>query len=141
MINRPAPQFDLPPLLPSGHEFKTADLRGKVTLVNFFASWCIPCREEHPLLTQVVQAGIPIVGVNYKDAPGDATGWLGELGNPYSNVAVDAKGRTGIDFGVYGVPESYLIDKNGMIRYKQIGPLTPEIIRDVLAPLARKLNK
>ena len=141
MVNRPAPPFDLPPLLESGHEFKTADLHGKVTLVNFFASWCIPCRVEHPMLSQLVMAGIPIVGINYKDAPGDATNWLNELGDPYSNIAVDAKGRTGIDFGVYGVPESYLIDKNGMIRYKQIGPLTQDVIAKVIVPLARKLNK
>ncbi len=141
LIDKPAPAFDLPPLEASERGFKTADLRGKVTLVNFFASWCLPCREEHPILSQVSQAGIVLVGMNYKDRPEDAKSWLQELGNPYGIVAVDANGRTGIDFGVYGVPESYLIDKQGIIRWKQTGPLTPDIIRDRLLPMAEKLSK
>ncbi len=141
LISKPAPTFDLPPLQAGERGFKTADLRGKVTLVNFFASWCIPCREEHPFLPQVTQAGIALVGINYKDRPEDAKAWLAELGNPYPVIAADAAGRTGIDFGVYGVPESYLIDKQGVIRFKQTGPLTPDIIKNQLIPLVEKLNK
>jgi cytochrome c-type biogenesis protein CcmF len=141
LINRPAPDFDLPPLTAGQPGFKTADLKGKVTLVNFFASWCVPCREEHPVLPEITKAGIVLVGINYKDRPEDGKAWLAELGNPYGIVAVDAHGRTGIDFGVYGVPESYLIDKQGVIRFKQTGPLTPEIIKNQLIPLAEKLAK
>ncbi len=141
LIDRPAPEFDLPPLIASQPGFKTADFKGKVTLVNFFASWCIPCRIEHPMLTQITKAGIVLVGINYKDSPSDAKAWLRELGDPFSEIAVDANGRTGIDFGVYGVPESYLIDGNGIIRFKQTGPLTAEIIADKLIPLAEKLSK
>jgi cytochrome c-type biogenesis protein CcmF len=140
MIDKPAPEFDLPPLLASEAGFKTADLKGKVTVVNFFASWCVPCREEHGFLPLVTQAGLPLVGINYKDRPEDAKAWLAELGDPYKTIAVDAHGRTGIDFGVYGVPESYLIDKQGVIRKKWTGPLTPDLIRDELIPLAEKLK-
>jgi cytochrome c-type biogenesis protein CcmF len=141
LIDRPAPTFDLPPLLVGERGFKTTDLRGKITLVNFFASWCVPCREEHSVLPQITKAGIVLIGIDYKNRPEDAKTWLAELGNPYRIVAVDANGRTGIDFGVYGVPESYLIDKQGVIRFKQTGPLTPDIIRDRLIPLAEKLGK
>ena len=141
LIDKPAPAFDLPPLLTGERGFKTADLRGKVTLVNFFASWCVPCREEHEFLPQITKAGIPLIGINYKDRPEEAKAWLAELGDPYRIIAVDANGRTGIDFGVYGVPESYLIDKQGVIRFKQTGPLTPDIIQNQLIPLAEKLSK
>ena len=141
LIDKPAPAFDLPPLLTGERGFKTADLRGKVTLVNFFASWCVPCREEHEFLPQITKAGIPLIGINYKDRPEDAKAWLAELGDPYRIIAVDANGRTAIDFGVYGVPESYLIDKQGVIRFKQTGPLTPDIIQNQLIPLAEKLSK
>jgi DsbE subfamily thiol:disulfide oxidoreductase len=141
MVDKPAPVFDLPPLLAGERGFKTADLRGKVTLVNIFASWCVPCRTEHPMLPRIAKAGIVLVGINYKDRPEDAKAWLAEMGNPYRTVAVDASGRTGIDFGVYGVPESYLIDKQGVIRFKWTGPLSPEIINNQLIPLAEKLGK
>lgn len=142
LINRPAPQFDLPSLFASEPGFKTTDLKGRVTLVNFFASWCVPCREEHAYLTQIPgSAGIELVGIDYKDPPEDASLWLEELGNPYHAVAVDAEGKAGIDFGVYGVPESYLIDRQGVIRFKQTGPLTPEVIRAQLIPLAKSLTR
>jgi cytochrome c-type biogenesis protein CcmF len=141
MINRPAPQFDLPPLAEDGKGLTTSQLKGHVTVVNFFASWCLPCREEHQVLSQVAAAGITLVGINYKDRPQDAQTWLAELGNPYSQVVADFKGGTGIDFGVYGVPESYLIDKQGMIRFKQTGPLTADVIQKQLIPLAERLNK
>ena len=141
MIGKPAPTFNLPPLMADRPGLKTADLKGKVTLVDFFASWCVPCRAEHPVLRLVTQAGIRLVGINYKDKPADAKAWLAELGDPYQAVAVDAHGRTGINFGVYGVPESYLVDRNGVIRFKQTGPLTPEIIRKKLIPMAEKLEQ
>jgi cytochrome c-type biogenesis protein CcmF len=141
LIDRAAPTFDLAPLQTGGQGFKAADLKGKVTLINFFASWCAPCRVEHSMLPLVAKAGIELIGIDYKDRPEDAKAWLAELGDPYRTVAVDAKGQTGLEFGVYGVPESYLIDKKGVIRYKQTGPLTPEIIRNRLIPMAEKLAK
>ncbi len=141
MVNKPAPGFDLPALLAGQPGFKTADFRGKVTLINFFASWCVPCRDEHPMLSHIPTARIALIGINYKDRPEDAKAWLSELGNPYKTVVVDANGRTGIDFGVYGVPETYLVDKQGVIRFKQTGPLTQDIIDNQLVPLAEKLSK
>ena len=141
MINRPAPNFLLPPLTPDRHSFSTAELRGKVTLVSFWASWCGPCREEHPLLARFAGSGVDLVGVNYKDDPNNAKAWLLQLGDPYRTVVADAKGATGIDFGLYGVPETYLIDKQGVIRFKQIGPMTPQIIEQKILPLARTLNQ
>ncbi len=141
MINRPAPTFDLPALADGLPGIKTAELQGKVTLVNFFASWCIPCREEHPALPLVTQAGIRLVGISYKDRPQDAKAWLDQLGNPYKAIGVDLYGHAGLDFGVYGVPESYLIDKHGVIRRKWTGPLTPDLIRDEVVPLAEKLAR
>ncbi len=140
LIGKPAPQFDLPPLYSGKPDFKTADLRGKVTVVNFFASWCVPCRAEHPLFRDLAKSGIVLVGINYKDKPENATAFLAEQGDPYHTVAADRQGRTAIDFGVYGVPETFLIDKSGVIRFKWPGPLTPEIVHDQLLPLAEKLK-
>jgi cytochrome c-type biogenesis protein CcmF len=140
LIDKPAPSFDLPPLYAGQPGFKTADLKGRVTLVNFFASWCAACRIEHPNLASVTRQGVRVVGIDYKDKPEDAKAWLAELGNPYQAIGVDAQGHTGIDFGVYGAPESYLIDKQGVVRFKWAGVLTPEIIRDQLIPLVEKLK-
>lgn len=140
MIDKPAPEFDLPPLLLEKAGLKTADLQGQVTLVNFFASWCIPCRVEHPLLTQLA-GRVRLVGIVYKDKPEDARAWLSRLGDPYKALAQDRDGRVGIDFGVYGVPESYLIGKDGRIRFKQVGPFTPEDISNKLVPLLAELQK
>jgi len=141
MIDRPAPAFDLPPLYANQPGLKTVDLKGKVTLINFFASWCEPCRIEHPVLSDIPKSRLRVIGINYKDRAQDAKGWLRELGDPYTQIAVDRAGRTGIDFGVYGVPESYLIDKNGVIRFKQTGPLTGDVIRNQILPLVEKLSK
>lgn len=142
MIDKPAPSFDLPPLLADLPGLKNADLQGKVTLVNFFSSWCIPCRAEHPYLLELASKHrVNLVGVNYKDKPEDATAWLARLGNPYSAIGADRNGRVGIDFGVYGVPESYLIDRQGRIRYKQVGPFTPEDIEKKLLPLVAEVEK
>jgi DsbE subfamily thiol:disulfide oxidoreductase len=141
MINKPTPVFNLPSLIKGKPDVSSADLKGRVTLVDVFASWCVPCRVEHPYLTKIKDAGIALVGINYKDQPEDARAWLEKLGNPYDAIGSDREGLVGIDFGVYGVPESYLIDKQGVIRYKQTGPLTPEDIQNIVLPLAKELNK
>ncbi len=141
MINKPAPHFDLPPLLTGTSGFKTTDLKGKVTLVNFFASWCLPCRAEHPMLDAIAGKGARLVGIAWKNKPTEAQSFIAQMGNPYDVVVTDIDGHTALDFGVYGVPETYLIDKNGVIRFKEPGPLTPEIIRNQLLPLIREMNR
>jgi DsbE subfamily thiol:disulfide oxidoreductase len=142
MIGRPAPEFDLPPLFSRQAGLKSTDLRGKVTLVNFFASWCVPCRAEHPVLALLAKThGLVLAGVSYKDNPDTVRAWLARMGDPYEIAAMDNDGRTAIDFGVYGVPETYLIDKQGIVRFKQAGPLTPEIVQTQILPLVAELNK
>jgi cytochrome c biogenesis protein CcmG/thiol:disulfide interchange protein DsbE len=142
MIDKPVPDFDLPPLVSGAPGLKSGELKGHVSLINFFASWCVPCRAEHPLLLSLAQdKRLEIDGVAYKNKPEDATGYLAELGNPYARVVLDQPGRTAIDFGVYGVPESYLIDRQGRIRFRQVGPLTEAIIESQLNPLIAELSK
>jgi cytochrome c biogenesis protein CcmG, thiol:disulfide interchange protein DsbE len=142
LINKPAPAFQLPQLHEPAKTFSAQEMRGKVWLLNVWASWCISCREEHPLLLDFARSGaVPLYGLNYKDQPNDAVAWLNELGNPYRLSAVDLDGRVGIDYGVYGAPETYLIDREGVIRYKHVGPLTPEVIQNKILPLARDLSK
>ena len=142
MIDKPAPDFDLPPLLAGMPGLKSADLQGKVTLISIFASWCVPCRAEHPYLMELAaKHRVNLVGINYKDKPEDATAWLERLGNPYAAIGTDRDGRVGIDFGVYGVPESYLIDRQGRIRFKQVGPFTAEDIEKKLMPLVAEVEK
>jgi cytochrome c biogenesis protein CcmG/thiol:disulfide interchange protein DsbE len=142
LINKPAPAFQLPQLHEQAKTFSPQEMRGKVWLLNVWASWCISCREEHPVLLALARSGeVPLYGLNYKDQRNDAIGWLDELGNPYLLSAADLDGRVGIDYGVYGAPETYLIDRDGVIRFKHIGPLTPEVIQGTLLPLARNLNK
>src|SRR4051812_37706305 len=127
LINKPAPAFQLPQLHEPAKIFSPESMHGKVWVLNFWGTWCIACREEHPLLVDFAQsAELPIYGIDYKDDREAAKQWLNELGNPYAGVAFDVDGRTSIDYGVYGAPESYLIDKNGVIRFKQIGPITRE---------------
>ena len=141
LIDRPAPEFDLPALPGVAGGVARADLAGSVRLVNFFASWCVPCLAEHPLLTRMAREdGIPVFGVNYKDATGDATAWLARHGNPYERVGADGDGRVAIDWGVYGVPETFVVDREGHIRFRHAGPLTPEIVRDQLLPLIAELS-
>jgi DsbE subfamily thiol:disulfide oxidoreductase len=140
LIDKPAPEFQLPPLLMDKPGLASGDLVGKVTLVNFFASWCIPCRAEHPLLSQL-KGQVAVVGIAYKNDAADARGWLAALGDPYDAIALDRDGRVAIDFGVYGVPESYLIDRAGRIRYAWKKPFTPQEIRTTLLPLVAELNK
>jgi cytochrome c biogenesis protein CcmG, thiol:disulfide interchange protein DsbE len=142
LIGKPAPAFALPHLDDPTQTLSKASMLGKPYLVNVFASWCIACGEEHPvLMAEGRTLGIPLVGYDYKDAPDDAKAWLAEHGNPYDLVIADREGRTAIDFGVYGAPESFLIDAKGVIRYKHIGPFTPEIIADQLKPAIAALKK
>jgi len=142
LVGKPAPAFDLPVLLQPDKRFTPEDMHGKVWLLNVWASWCVSCREEHPVLVELSKKGLmPILGLNYKDKSDDARRWLAQFGNPYQLSAVDADGRIGIDYGVYGVPETYLIDGNGVIRYKQIGPVTPALLEEKILPLAMALKK
>lgn len=142
LIGKPVPTFSLPPVKGRLLGLSSADLKGEVSLVNVFASWCTACREEHPLLMELKKKGtVQIHGLNYKDKPDDAEKWLAELGDPYTRTGADINGRVGIDWGVYGVPETFVIDRDGLIAYKQIGQLTPEILRDKIVPLIHKLRK
>ena len=138
-IGKPAPAFSLAQLKPGQPDFDPAQMKGQVWLLNVWASWCAPCREEHPLLVAAARQNlVPIVGLNYKDDPRAADEWLRKLGDPYRAIAVDRDGRVAIDYGVYGVPETFVIDREGIVRMKHIGPLTPEVWqRDVLPLLAR----
>jgi cytochrome c biogenesis protein CcmG/thiol:disulfide interchange protein DsbE len=142
LINKPAPAFQLPQLQDPGKSFSAADMRGKVWLLNVWATWCMPCREEHPLLVELSRSGaVPIYGLDYKDKREDALSLLSEMGNPYVLCASDADGRVAIDYGVYGVPETYVIDREGVIRFKQVGPLTTEAIQNTVLPLVKDLSK
>ena len=137
LIDKPAPEFSLPPLPGREKGLSRADLtQGEVSVLNVFASWCIPCRAEHPLIKRLSrEANVPVYGLNYKEkAPEDGVKWLDELGDPYAAVGMALSGRTGIDFGVYGVPETFIIDGNGQIRYKHVGPVTVEVLEKVLLP-------
>ena len=140
LLDKPAPDFILPPLIEGGPGLSSADFKGKVTLVNFFASWCVPCRGEHPLLASLADK-VQLVGIAYKNKPEEATAWLAGMGNPYQIVAADLDGRVAIDFGLYGVPESYLIDREGRIRYAWKKPFSPEEIQDKLLPMIAELSK
>ena len=141
LIDKPVPAFELPPLLADIPGLATADFGGEVVIVNVFASWCVPCRAEHPIITRLAeQESIPVFGLNWKDKKADATAWLQELGNPYSRIGHDLSGRAGIEWGVYGVPETYIIDKQGRIRFKQIGPLFPGLVAEKVLPIIRKLQ-
>ena len=142
LIGKPVPQFALPPVQGRTLGLATADLKGEVSLVNVFASWCVACREEHPLLMQISREGIvPVHGLNYKDAPADAARWLDQMGDPYRRTGADRDGRVAIDWGVYGVPETFVVDANGTIAYKRIGPITPDVWNNTMMPLIRSLQK
>jgi cytochrome c biogenesis protein CcmG/thiol:disulfide interchange protein DsbE len=140
-IGKPAPAFDLPLLHQTDQRLKHSDLKGQVWLLNVWASWCVSCRAEHEVVKRFVAMNIaPIYGLNYKDKPEDAKGWLNALGNPYTSSMMDIKGDVGIDWGVYGVPETFVIDKQGIVRYKQVGPLSNAVIDEKIVPLVRELN-
>ena len=142
LIGKPAPEFKLPHLQQPEKSFSPGEARGKVWVLNVWASWCAPCRDEHPLMTALARSGIaPVYGLNYKDKREDAIRWLKQYGDPYAASVSDIDGRVGIDYGVYGVPETYVIDKKGVIRYKRVGPVTPEILKEKIAPLIAELNR
>ena len=141
LIDRPAPSFKLPTLATPTDSLSSHDLRGKVWVLNVWASWCVACRQEHASMIELAKLdAVPIYGLNYKDKRMDALGWLDQFGNPYAASLSDSEGLVGIDYGVYGVPETFVIDKAGVIRHKFTGPVTAETIRDVILPLVRRLN-
>lgn len=142
LINKPAPAFQLPQLQEPAKIFSAQQLRGRVWVLNVWASWCVTCRDEHPFLIEFSKEGVvPIYGLDWKDDRATALQWLGELGNPYVLSASDFDGRVAIDYGVYGAPESYLIDRDGVIRFKQVGPITREVWQEKILPLAKQLNQ
>ena len=141
LIGKSVPEFSLPPVKGRTLGLSSNDLKGDVSLVNIFASWCVPCRQEHPFLLALQQEGlVPIYGLNYKDRPDDAGPWLDKLGDPYKRTGADVDGRVGIDWGVYGVPETFVIDQEGRIAYKHIGPITPQIVDEKIRPLVAALR-
>ena len=142
LIGKPAPHFELPVLQQPDKTFSEKDLQGRVWILNVWASWCVTCRDEHPVLVEFSKsAAAPLYGLNYKDQRDAALGWLKRFGDPYRLSAFDLDGRIGMDYGVYGVPETYVIDKRGVIRYKRIGPVTNELVRDRLIPLLNELDR
>jgi cytochrome c biogenesis protein CcmG/thiol:disulfide interchange protein DsbE len=142
LIGKPAPDFLVPQLGTPGMTFSPKEMLGKVWLLNVWASWCVSCRQEHPVLVEYSKShDINVIGLDYKDQRVDGMRWLSQFGNPYKLSAFDADGRVGINYGVYGVPETYLIDKAGTIRYKQIGPITPEVMDNKILPMIKDLEK
>ncbi len=144
MIDQPVPEFELAAIEGmEGPGLKTADLTaGQVTLVNFFASWCLPCLAEHPILIELVERdGVRLVGINYKNEPEEARAWLAALGNPYAQIGAATTGRVGIEWGVYGLPETFVIDKQGRIRYRHVGPIDARVLEREILPRLRELNE
>jgi len=142
LIGKPVPRFELPPVRGRSLGLTSADLQGEVSIVNVFASWCVPCKEEHPVFMRMKREGqVPIHGINYKDRPEDAQKWLDDLGDPYTRTGADIDGRVSIDWGVYGVPETFLIDREGRITYKHIGAVTPKVVEETLRPLIAGLRR
>ena len=142
LIDKPAPEFELSQLHESDKILSSKDNIGKVWLLNVWASWCVACRDEHPLLVQLANSGlVPVYGLNYKDESTTAMQWLRQYGDPYEVSVVDPEGRVGIDYGVYGVPETYVIDKQGIIRHKQIGPVTVKSMEETIIPLIIELQR
>lgn len=141
LIDKPAPEFKLPPIDGGrGEGFSTADFEGQVSVVNIFASWCIPCRAEHKYINQLAEMNIvPVYGLNYKDEPTAALAWLNELGDSYTAIGADRDGRVGIDWGVYGVPETFVIDRTGRIRYKHVGPIVGDKLEKEVLPVIRQV--
>ena len=162
LVGKPAPAFNLPVVAGPAKNFGPKDMQGQVWLLNVWASWCVSCRQEHPLLVEFSKkSAVPLIGLNYKEVRGDgdfdmkkiaaaeekrlgllrANQWLTKHGDPYRLSVLDLDGRVGIDYGVYGVPETYVIDKTGVIRLKHTGPITPEVLKKTLLPLIAELNK
>jgi len=141
LIDKPAPKFALARLDDAAKTVSLDDLKGKVFILNVWASWCVACREEHPILLDFARKRVvPVYGLNYKDTRPDASAWLARFGNPYDASFFDEDGRVGLDFGVYGVPETFVVDGNGVIRMKHIGPITPEVLANKIEPLLKKLD-
>lgn len=141
LIDKPAPIFSLPVLSNPQQKLTNQDLKGQVWLLNVWASWCGSCRSEHPIFNQLAEMNaVTIVGLNYKDEPQAARQWLAQLGNPYNVSIMDIEGRTGIDYGVYGVPETFIVDKKGMIRYKFTGPVTASDVKEIFLPMISQLK-
>lgn len=141
LIGKPVPEFALPPVKGRALGLSSSDLKGEVSLVNVFASWCVACRDEHPLFMQLGRERfVPIHGLNYKDRPEDAARWLDTLGDPYARTGADLDGRVAIDWGVYGVPETFVVDREGRIAYKHIGPVTVDVLEQKLRPLILALR-
>ena len=139
LIDRPLPQFALPGIAPGGG-FASMALKGEPALLNIFARWCAACPQEHPVLTRITGEGFPVYGVAWKDKPQDTRDWIARFGNPYKAIAADETGRTAIDLGVTGVPETFIVDKRGRVRFKQIGPISPEVWESTIKPLMLKLR-
>ncbi len=141
LLNRPVPVFELPPIQGFNEGLSTDTLKGRVSMINIFASWCVGCAIEHPVLVDIaVQGDILITGINWKDKPGDGTAWLKRHGNPYAFIGDDTDGRVAIDFGITGAPETFIVDKKGVIRYKQVGPITADIWKYDLKPIIERLK-
>jgi len=142
LIDKPVPNFALPPVQGRTLGLSSADLKGEVSLVNVFASWCTSCRYEHPVFMRLKERGVvPIHGINYKDRPEDAAAWLDRLGDPYTRTGADIDGRVAIEWGVYGVPETFVVDRDGRIVFKHVGPVLPEMYRDTIAPVIERLRR
>lgn len=141
LIDKPVPRFSLPPVQGRRRGLSSADLTGRASLVNVFASWCTACRYEHPVFMKLAREGtLPVHGLNYKDKPGDAAGWLDRLGDPYARTGADLDGRVAIEWGVYGVPETFLVDADGRIVFKHVGAVTEEVLVETIRPLAERLH-
>jgi len=142
LIGDPVPQFKLPTLAAERPTITNKALQGQVTLINTWASWCLTCRVEHPLIAEfTLRTDVPVVGLNYKDTRAAAKQWLDHFGNPFAIIVFDKKGQLGFDLGVGAVPESFLVDSNGIIRHKVVGPITPKILNNTLIPLVQKLRQ
>ena len=142
LLDRPVPEFDLPAVMGRPRGLASDELKGEVRLVNFFASWCVACRAEHPLLNRLTEDGVvPVYGVNYKDKPEDARAWLDRLGDPYVRSGADIPGRVGINWGVYGLPETFIVDQSGRIVYKHIGAIDAEALENTILPIIVKLRQ
>jgi cytochrome c biogenesis protein CcmG, thiol:disulfide interchange protein DsbE len=142
LIGKSAPAFEIAQLHAPEKTFSPESMKGKVWMLNVWASWCVSCRQEHPVLVEYVKSpgAVPVIGLNHKDQREDGQRWLAQFGDPYTLSAYDIDGRVGINYGVYGVPETYLIDKSGVIRFKQIGPVTPQVLAEKIKPLIQELS-
>jgi len=142
LVGKPAPEFNLPGIGENGAGgFATGDLRGKVTMVNVFASWCIPCLAEHPLITRLAGDGLPVYAINHRDTAADAAKWLKKNGNPYTAVGFDPDGRVSTEWGVTGIPETFIINADGIITYKHTGPMTAKVLKDKILPKLREASQ